>query len=181
MGRNDFGSMATHGHWTSIILMMMALLIMMCFWRLLMLLFYILWSVMLWACLSGLMQIGTGLCLILWWCFATNFLDLPCCSLYCTLFLWWLIIFYGEPLLDCKTHSWGGVSAWEVFHLFFQWVTPIDWKILSWNVRGMDDSRKWNAFRNTIEASTCVAFCFQETKKHSFDVSFLEFLSQTIQ
>jgi hypothetical protein len=50
-----------------------------------------------------------------------------------------------------------------------------DWKILSWNVRGMNDSRKWNAFRNTIEASTCVAFCFQETKKHSFDVSFLEF------
>jgi exonuclease III len=49
-----------------------------------------------------------------------------------------------------------------------------NWKILSWNVRGMNDSRKWAAIRNTIEESACVAFCLQETKKSSMDLAFLK-------
>jgi exonuclease III len=47
-------------------------------------------------------------------------------------------------------------------------------KVLSWNIREMNDSRKWPAIRNTIEESTCIAFCFQETKKNSIDPSFLK-------
>jgi exonuclease III len=39
-----------------------------------------------------------------------------------------------------------------------------NWKVHSWNVRGLNDSRKWNAIRNTIEESACVVLYFQETK-----------------
>jgi hypothetical protein len=35
-----------------------------------------------------------------------------------------------------------------------------NWKVLSWNVRGLNDSRKWSAIRNTIEESACVVLCF---------------------
>jgi hypothetical protein len=35
-----------------------------------------------------------------------------------------------------------------------------NWKILSWNVRGMNDNKKWPSIRNVIEESSCVAFCF---------------------
>jgi hypothetical protein len=49
-----------------------------------------------------------------------------------------------------------------------------EWKTLSWNVRGTNDNRKWNAIRTTIEASSCVALCFQETKRSSFDISFIK-------
>jgi hypothetical protein len=38
----------------------------------------------------------------------------------------------------------------------------------------MNDSRKWSAIRNMIEESVCVAFCFQETKKSSLDITFLK-------
>jgi hypothetical protein len=44
-----------------------------------------------------------------------------------------------------------------------------NWNVLLWNVRGMNDSRKWLAFQNTIEESKCIAFCFQETKKNLID------------
>jgi hypothetical protein len=52
------------------------------------------------------------------------------------------------------------------------------WKILSWNVRGMNDSRKWSAIRNTIEESCCVAFCLQETKTSVILSNFLKNICQ---
>jgi hypothetical protein len=48
-----------------------------------------------------------------------------------------------------------------------------NWKVLSWNVRGMNDSRKWAAIRNTIKESTYISFCL-ETKKSIIDSSFLK-------
>jgi hypothetical protein len=47
-------------------------------------------------------------------------------------------------------------------------------KILSWNVRGMNDNKKWPRIRNAIEESSCVAFCFQETKRSQIDSGFLK-------
>jgi hypothetical protein len=38
----------------------------------------------------------------------------------------------------------------------------------------MNDHRKWPAIRNTIEESSCVAFCFQETKRNHFDSGYLK-------
>jgi exonuclease III len=52
--------------------------------------------------------------------------------------------------------------------------TNRNWNVLSWNVRGMNDSRKWLAIKNTIEESDCIAFCFQETKKSNLDITFLK-------
>jgi exonuclease III len=49
-----------------------------------------------------------------------------------------------------------------------------NWKILSWNVHGMNDNRKWAAIRNTMEESACIAFCLQETKKCIIDSAFLK-------
>jgi hypothetical protein len=49
-----------------------------------------------------------------------------------------------------------------------------NWKVLSWNVRDMNDSRKWSAIRNKVEESACVALCFQETKRATFDLSYLK-------
>jgi hypothetical protein len=49
-----------------------------------------------------------------------------------------------------------------------------NWSVLSWKVRGMNDSRKWNAIHNKIEESSCVAFCLQETKCAAFDIGYLK-------
>jgi hypothetical protein len=38
----------------------------------------------------------------------------------------------------------------------------------------MNDSRKSAAFRNTIEESACIKFCFQKTKKSILDSSILK-------
>jgi exonuclease III len=47
------------------------------------------------------------------------------------------------------------------------------WIILFWNIRGFNDESKWLAFKNKIEESGCAIVCLQETKKESFDHSFL--------
>ena len=50
-----------------------------------------------------------------------------------------------------------------------------DWNILCWNIRGLNDSDKWDP-RNKIEESSANIFCLQETKKENFDLHF-SFLS----
>jgi hypothetical protein len=47
------------------------------------------------------------------------------------------------------------------------------WNILCWNVRGINAVEKWPNIRSKIEESNCEIFCFQETKKESFDSSFI--------
>lgn len=47
------------------------------------------------------------------------------------------------------------------------------WNILCWNLRGMNDDNKCLALRNKIDESNCSIVCLQETKKESFDHSFL--------
>ena len=45
--------------------------------------------------------------------------------------------------------------------------------ILCWNIRDINDSRRWDAVRNKIEESSCSIICLQETKKESFDSAFI--------
>jgi len=45
--------------------------------------------------------------------------------------------------------------------------------ILCWNVRGINAAEKWPSIRSKIDESSCEIFCFQETKKESFDPSFI--------
>lgn len=47
------------------------------------------------------------------------------------------------------------------------------WNILCWNVRGLNDSDKWDAIRNTIDESSANIFCLQETKREQFDLRYI--------
>lgn len=47
------------------------------------------------------------------------------------------------------------------------------WQILCWNIRGLNDSNKWDAVTNKVEESACTVFCLQETKKQDFDSGFI--------
>ena len=47
------------------------------------------------------------------------------------------------------------------------------WSVLCLNVRGLNAARKWDSVRNKVTDANCEIACFQETKKDSFDSSFL--------
>jgi exonuclease III len=49
----------------------------------------------------------------------------------------------------------------------------MDWVVLDWNVRGLNDKDKRLAVHNKIEESNCAVICLQETKCESFDHSFI--------
>jgi exonuclease III len=49
-----------------------------------------------------------------------------------------------------------------------------DWKILCWNIRGINSRRKWVSIRSNIHESTCDIGCLQETKRESFDLNYLK-------
>lgn len=48
------------------------------------------------------------------------------------------------------------------------------WNVLCWNIRGLNDVRKWDAVRNKVVQANCDVVCFQETKRASFDGGFSE-------
>lgn len=47
------------------------------------------------------------------------------------------------------------------------------WKVLCWNVRGINSDEKWNSIKDTILEAGCDVFCFQETKRQLFDSQFI--------
>jgi exonuclease III len=47
------------------------------------------------------------------------------------------------------------------------------WKVLCWNIRGLNSDDKQRAVYNKIIESGCAVACFQETKKETFDRHFL--------
>jgi endonuclease/exonuclease/phosphatase family metal-dependent hydrolase len=49
-----------------------------------------------------------------------------------------------------------------------------NWKVLTWNVRGINSSWKWDAVRNKVAEAHCDIACLQETKKELFDSAFLK-------
>ena len=52
--------------------------------------------------------------------------------------------------------------------------TNKQWNILCWNERGINSEEKQLAIRNAIEISGCSVVCFQETKRETFDASYVK-------
>ena len=44
---------------------------------------------------------------------------------------------------------------------------------MTWNVRGINSSWKWDSVKNKISEAQCDIVCLQETKKENFDSLFL--------
>jgi mannosylglycoprotein endo-beta-mannosidase len=49
-----------------------------------------------------------------------------------------------------------------------------NWVILYWNIRGINDDRKWDAVKSKINESGCDILCLQETKREVCDVLFVK-------
>jgi exonuclease III len=47
------------------------------------------------------------------------------------------------------------------------------WKILNWNLRGINLEKKWLALSSKIEESGCDIICLQETKRESFTMEYI--------
>lgn len=47
------------------------------------------------------------------------------------------------------------------------------WKVLCWNVRGLNSDKKWDAIRDTVLECSCDIIYLQETRKDSFDRMFI--------
>jgi hypothetical protein len=47
------------------------------------------------------------------------------------------------------------------------------WKVMNWNLRGINSDKKWVALANKIEESGCDIICLQETKRESFDLAYI--------
>lgn len=50
----------------------------------------------------------------------------------------------------------------------------LHWKVLCWNIRGINSDQKQLALRNAINKSGCSVICLQETKRTTFDKSFVK-------
>jgi hypothetical protein len=48
-----------------------------------------------------------------------------------------------------------------------------NWKVLNWNIRGLNTPSKCNAVRSKIEESDCSIFCIQETKIQTIERSYI--------
>ena len=48
------------------------------------------------------------------------------------------------------------------------------WKVLVWNVRGINSDDKLLAIRNAISISGCDVICLQETERLHFDLNFIK-------
>ena len=49
-----------------------------------------------------------------------------------------------------------------------------NWNILNWNIRGMNSEDKCLALRQKIDESDCNIMCLQETKRETFDTTYLK-------
>jgi exonuclease III len=47
------------------------------------------------------------------------------------------------------------------------------WKILNWNLRGINSEKKWVALASKIEESNCDIICLQETKREVFAMDYI--------
>ena len=53
------------------------------------------------------------------------------------------------------------------------------WFVLSWNVRGINSDKKWDANRDRVTNCNCDIVCLQETKKQTFDLMFIKKICPT--
>jgi exonuclease III len=49
------------------------------------------------------------------------------------------------------------------------------WRVLCWNIRGINAEAKWNAIKSKINESACDIVCLQETKREFFDNNYVNF------
>jgi exonuclease III len=49
-----------------------------------------------------------------------------------------------------------------------------DWKLLCWNIRGINSTQKWKVIRSKILESSYDIICLQETKREIFDASYIK-------
>jgi exonuclease III len=49
-----------------------------------------------------------------------------------------------------------------------------DWKVLCWNIRGINAVGKWESLKNKIIECQCDIISIQETKRESFDLSYIK-------
>ena len=52
--------------------------------------------------------------------------------------------------------------------------TVKSWKILCWNVRGINSVSKWDSIRDKIIESGCDIVCLYETKRETFDLKYIK-------
>lgn len=52
--------------------------------------------------------------------------------------------------------------------------TTKSWKVLCWNIKGINSQLKWDALRNKIVESWCDIICIQETKRELFDLNYVK-------
>src|ERR1043165_5277702 len=50
------------------------------------------------------------------------------------------------------------------------------WNVLCWNIRRINSDEKHLVVRNAVETSGCSIVCLQETKRESFDLSYIKLL-----
>jgi hypothetical protein len=48
------------------------------------------------------------------------------------------------------------------------------WKIICWNIRGVNSSSKWNSIHSKIQETGCDILCIQETKRDFFDATYIK-------
>lgn len=48
-----------------------------------------------------------------------------------------------------------------------------NWSVLNWNIRGINDDKKWLAIANKISEADCAIVVVQEIKRESFDSAYI--------
>ena len=64
------------------------------------------------------------------------------------------------------------MSAWSYLALFISFMSKIymrKWRVLCWNVRGLNADNRQREVRAKIDESECDVICLQETKCEAFD------------
>ena len=67
-----------------------------------------------------------------------------------------------------RVHS-NSVNFLWIIYLHFR-----TWKILCWNIHGLNLEKKWDPIRDKIAESNCDVVCLQETKGDNFDIHFVK-------
>jgi exonuclease III len=49
-----------------------------------------------------------------------------------------------------------------------------DWKILCWNIRGLNSAAKWLSLRDKIKESFCDVICLEETKREFLEQAYIK-------
>jgi exonuclease III len=48
------------------------------------------------------------------------------------------------------------------------------WRVLDWNIRGINSQERWDDISNKINESNCNIICMQETKREVFDSAYIK-------